>query len=272
MNIAKKLLSLSLLAALALLASCSATGKFKPIGRPPVWQDNTELPPPTDGTVELGTITVTLQCPTMEEDDEYLSLLREAVVNQCRQAGMGDVRLLPRGTGKKAQYEILVYEAGEDGKFEFNTEAGIWAGVGTGVATGILTESVGTGVAAGAGGAAVAGLLFGEKKEIYAFAGLCRQRTSLTADKTASGNSDTNAQSGGGIKDQDIGSTTSGGTSDAMLTRTHWNLKTQSYDFPFMFSIAVAGGSMSNKATRDAAAREVFLKKFPRYVTGGTSL
>ena len=51
-----------------------------------------------------------------------------------------------------------------------------------------------------------------------------------------------------------------------------WNLKTRSYEFPFMFSIQVEGGAMSNKGGRDAAAREAFLKSFPKFVTGGTAI
>lgn len=268
----RSFLSFALLVVVALLASCSATGKFKNLGEPPVWKDTTELPVPDDGTVEPNTIRMNFQCPTMEDDEAFLDTLRESVVAQCRQAGMGDVKLLPRKSGKKAHYEIMVYEAGEDGKFDFNEEAGIWAGVGTGVATGILTESLGTGIAGGVAGGAAAGLLLGEKKEVYAFAGVCRQRTSLAASKTADAGNKNATNTGGGVKDRDTGNSTQNQGNRSILESAQWNLKTQAYEFPFMFQIAVEGGSMSNKKARDAAAREVFMKRFPKFATGGSTL
>ncbi len=268
----RPLFSLTLVAATALLTSCSATGKFKSLGEPPMWKDVTELPVPDDGSVDPNTLRVVLQCPTVEEDEEFIAALKESIITKCRTAGMGEVKLLPRGSTKKAHYEIMVYEAGEDGKFDFNEEAGIWSGLGTGVATGILTESIGGGIVGGAVGAGAAGLLFGDKKEVYAFAGVCRQRTSVETDKTAStGNNNRNA-TGGGIKDQDTGTKTNSTSGREVLERAQWNLKTRSYEFPFMFNIAVDGGAMTNKGKRDAAARETFLKKFPTFVTGGTSI
>jgi hypothetical protein len=266
----RRLVSLTLAACAALFASCSATGKWKNVGEPPTWRDTTELPVPDDGSVDPNTLRIVLQCPTVEEDEEFVASLREAVLAKCKNAGMGDVKLLPKGSQKKAHYEILVYEAGEDGKFDFNEEAGIWTGVGTGVATGVLTENLGYGIAGGAAGAAAAGLLGGDKKKAYAFAGVCRQRTSLETDKTATSDNKSNTNAGGGIKDQDSGTRTSGGTGREMFERAQWNLKTRSYDFPFMFTITVDGGALTNEGTRAAAARETFLKKFPGFVTGGT--
>ncbi|MBL8754294.1 MAG: hypothetical protein JNK15_13410, partial [Planctomycetes bacterium] len=127
-------------------------------------------------------------------------------------------------------------------------------------------------IAGGVGGGAAAGLLLGEKKEVYAFAGVCRQRTSIEASKSADTKASTSGGGGGGIKDRDTGATASGKTGRELLERADWNLKTRSFEFPFMFSIAVSGGSLSNKGARDAAARETFLKKFPTFVTGGTSI
>lgn len=252
------------------LGACSATGKFKSVGEPPMWRDTSELPVPDDGSVEPNSLRVVLQCPTIEDDEAFVEQLKEEIVAQCRKAGMGEVKLHPRGSSKKAHYEIVVYEAGEDGKFDFNEEAGIWAGVGTGVATGILTESVGAGIAGGVAGGAAAGLLFGEKKQVYAFAGVCRQRTAVEADKTASTDSSNRNTTGGGIRDQDTGTKTASNSGREIFERAQWNLKTRSYEFPFMFHIAVDGGALSNKSARDAAAREAFLKRFPKYVTGGT--
>lgn len=256
----------------AFLASCSATGKFKPLGEPPIWRDTAELPVPDDGSVDPNTLRIVLQCPTVEEDEEFVAQLKESIVAKCRNAGMGEVKLLPRGSTKKAHYEIVVYEAGEDGKFDFNEEAGIWAGIGTGVATGILTESIGTGIAGGVAGGAVAGFLGGDKKEVYAFAGICRQRTSMQADKQATTGNQNKTATGGGTRDQDTGTKTTGTSGREVLERAQWNLKTSAYEFPFMFQIAVDGGAMTSKSKRDAAARETFLKKFPGYVTGGTSI
>jgi hypothetical protein len=262
-----------LLAALALgFASCSATGKFKHVGEPPTWRDTTEMPPPDDGSVDQNTLRIVLQCPTVEEDDEFVSGLKDAIVAKCKNAGMGDVKLLPKGSQKKAHYEIMVYEAGEDGKFDFNEEAGIWTGVGTGAATGVLTESLGYGLAGGAAGAAVGGLLGGDKKERYAFAGVCRQRTSMQADKTATTGNKAGTSTGGGIRDRDSGASTTGSGGREMFERAQWNLKTSSFEFPFMFAITVDGGALSNKGARDAAARDTFLKKFPTFVTGGTAI
>ncbi len=266
------LFRLLLVTGLCLFASCSATGKFKSVGEPPMWRDTSELPVPDDGSVDPNTLRIVLQCPTVEEDEEFVQGLKESIIAKCKNAGMGEVKLLPRGSQKKAHYEITVYEAGEDGKFDFNEEAGIWAGIGTGVATGILTESVGTGIVGGAAGGAAAGLLFGEKKEVYAFAGVCRQRTSVEAAKTADTGSGTKNTTGGGIKDEDTGTTTGSKGGREVLEKAQWNLKTRAFEFPFMFHIAVDGGALSNKGARDAAAREVFLKKFPTYVTGGTSI
>jgi hypothetical protein len=266
----RRFLSLSLATAAALLASCSATGKFKPVGEPPTWRDTTELPPPDDGSVDPSTLRIVLQCPTIEEDEEFVASLREAILAKCKNAGMGDVKLQPRGSQKKPHYEILVYEAGEDGKFDFNEEAGIWTGVGTGVTTGVLTENLGYGLGGGAAGAAAGGLLGGDKKKAYAFAGVCRQRTSLETDKTATGENKTTGGAAGGLKDQDSGTQSSAKTGREMFERAQWNLKTRSYEFPFMFTITVDGGALTNEGTRAAAARETFLKKFPGYVTGGT--
>jgi hypothetical protein len=258
---------------LAFFASCSATGKFKSVGEPPMWRDTSELPAPDDGSVDPDTLRIVLQCPTVEDDEEFVQGLKEAIVAKCKAgAGMGQVKLLPKGSTKKAHYEIMVYEAGEDGKFDFNEEAGIWAGVGTGVATGILTESVGAGIVGGVGGGAAAGLLLGEKKEVYAFAGVCRQRTSVEASKTADTKAGNATNTGGGIKDQDTGTASSNKSGRSICEKADWNLKTRSFEFPFMFHISVAGGALSNKGARDAAARETFLKKFPTFVTGGTSI
>src|SRR5262249_21565723 len=127
-------------------------------------------------------------------------------------------------------------------------------------------------IAGGVAGGAVAGLAFGEKKDVYAFAGVCRQRTSTEAEKKATTNSGDRTSAGGGIRDQDTGATTRGGSETAVFERADWNLKTRAFEFPFMFSIAVAGGALSNKGGRQAAARETFLKSFPRFVTGGTSI
>ncbi|MFN6196012.1 MAG: hypothetical protein ACK5BN_19545, partial [Planctomycetota bacterium] len=151
-------------------------------------------------------------------------------------------------------------------------KAGILAGVGTGVATGNLTESLGTGIAGGVAGGAAAGLLLGEKKEVYAFAGVCRQRTSLAASKTADAGNKNATTTGGGVKDRDTGNSTQNQGNRSILESAQWNLKTQSYEFPFMFQIAVEGGSMSNKKARDAAAREVFMKLCPKFATGGSTL
>lgn len=268
----RQLFRLSFLACAALLASCSATGKFKHVGEPPIWRDTSELPVPDDGSVDPNTLRIVLQCPTIEEDEEFVAGLKESIVAKCRTAGMGEVKLLPRGSQKKAHYEIVVYEAGEDGKFDFNEEAGIWTGLGTGVATGILTESIGTGIAGGVGGGAIAGFLGGDKKEVYAFAGICRQRTSAQADKTATTGNKNATAAGGGVKDRDTGTNTTGASGREVLEKAQWNLKTSAYEFPFMFQIAVDGGAMTNKGKRDAAARETFLKKFPGFVTGGTSI
>ncbi len=254
----------------ALLAACSATGKFKNVGEPPTWKDTAELPVPDDGSVEPNTLRIVMQCPTIEEDEDFVQQLKTAVLAQCKQAGMGEVALLPKGSSKKAHYEIMVYEAGEDGSFDFNEEAGIWTGLGTGVATGVLTESLGYGIAGGVAGGAAGGALLGSKNEKYAFAGVCRQRTSSEAEKTASTNSGNKNTTGGGIKDEATGTTTASNSGREMFERAQWNLKTRAYEFPFMFAITVEGGSMSNKGTRDAAAREAFLKRFPKFVTGGT--
>jgi hypothetical protein len=271
-HLLRVLFHLSLAAAAASLAGCSATGKFKHVGEPPTWRDTTELPVPDDGSVDLNTLRIVLQCPTIEEDEEFVGQLRESIVAKCKNAGMGEVKLLPRGSQKKAHYEILVYEAGEDGKFDFNEEAGIWTGVGAGVTTGVLTESLGYGIAGGAAGAAVGGLIGGDKKKTYAFAGVCRQRTALETDKAATTSGGNRTTAGGGVRDQDTGTRTSGGSDREMFERAQWNLKTRSYDFPFMFTIAVDGGALTNESARAAAARETFLKKFPTFVTGGTAI
>lgn len=269
----RRLFVLFALAVPALFTSCSATGKFKPVGEPPMWKDTQELPVPDDGSVDPDTLRVVLQCPTIEEDEEFVAQLKESVLAKCRGgAGMGNVKLLPKGSTKKAHYEIVVYEAGEDGKFKFNEEAGIWAGVGTGVATGILTESIGTGIAGGVGGGVVGGLLGGDKKNVYAFAGICRQRTSLQGDKSATTGNQNRTNAGGGVRDQDTGTNTRQNSGREVLERAQWNMKTSAYEFPFMFQIAVDGGALSNKGKRDEAARETFLKKFPTYVTGGTAI
>lgn len=270
MMLARTVCLAMLASALALTTSCSATGKWKNVGEPPMW--NTELPPPpADEGVVQNAVKVVLQCPLMEDQEEFIEELRSSVVEQCRKAGMGEVTLL-RDRSKKAQYEIVVYEAGEDGKFDFNEEAGIWAGVGAGVATGLLTESLGYGIVGGAVGGAAVGALLGEKKERYAFAGVCRQRTSLQADKVDSQGRNNRTSSGGGLTDRDSAVNTSGGTGREMFESAQWNYKTSAYEFPFMFMITVDGGSMSSKDTRDQAAREVFVKRFPKFVTGGTVL
>ncbi len=268
----RRLLSLSLAACAAFLAGCSATGKWKNVGEPPTWRDTTELPVPDDGSVDPNTLRIVLQCPTVEEDEAFVTELKDSIVAKCKNAGMGDVKLLPRGSQKKAHYEILVYEAGEDGRFDFNEEAGIWTGVGTGVATGVLSESLGYGLAGGAAGAAVGGLLGGDKKKTYAFAGVCRQRTSMEADKTATTDNSNRTGTTGGVRDQDTGMRTGSDSGREMFERAQWNLKTRSYEFPFMFTIAVDGGALTNEGARAAAARETFLKKFPGFITGGTAI
>jgi hypothetical protein len=265
----RRLFSLALVTGTALLAGCSATGKFKSVGEPPTWKDTSELPVPNDGSTDPNTLRIVLQCPTIEDNEEFVGQLKDAILAKCRSGpGMGEVKLLPKGSSKKAHYEILVYEAGEDGKFQFNTEAGIWAGLGTGVAT----ENIGYGVGAGVAGGAAAGFLAGDKKNVYAFAGICRQRTSLEATKTADADNRNKTNVGGGTRDQDTGNKAQGGTNRELFERAQWNLKTSSYEFPFMFQIAVEGGSLTNKGQREAAARETFLKKFPTYVTGGTAI
>jgi hypothetical protein len=268
----RRLFSLTLAACAAVLAGCSATGKFKHVGEPPTWRDTTELPVPDDGSVEPDTLRIVLQCPTVEEDEAFVEGLKESIVKKCQNAGMGNVKLLPRGSQKKAHYEILVYEAGEDGRFDFNEEAGIWTGVGAGVTTGVLTESLGYGIGAGAAGAAVGGLLGGDKKKTYAFAGVCRQRTSLEADKSATTGNQNRTGAAGGIRDQDTGTRQGSNSGREMFERAQWNLKTRSFDFPFMFTIAVDGGALTTESARAAAARETFLAKFPGFVTGGTAI
>lgn len=263
----RTLLSLVCVVVVAMTAGCSATGKFKYVGEPPDW--DMELPAPDDAGTEPGTMRIRLHCATMEDDDVFADELGAAVVEQMRKAGMGDVKLL-RDRSKKPQFEIVVYEAGEDGKFDFNEEAGIWTGVGTGVATGILTESVGAGVLGGVAGAGVGGLVFGEKKEVYAFAGVCRQRTALSAVKSTTDSRDTDNTTGGGIRDRDTGTSVRQGDDRAVLERTHWSYETKARERPFMFHITVSGGSMSSKSARDAAAREAFIKRFPKFATGGT--
>jgi hypothetical protein len=257
---------------LGLFASCSSTGKFKNVGEPPMWKDTSELPAPDDGTVEPNTLRIVLQCPTIDEDDEFKQRLTESVIGQCRNAGMGDVRLLPRGSGKKAHYEIVVYEAGENGQFSFNEEAGVLAGLGAGVTAGLLTESLGIGVVSGGVIGTVAAWALAEKKEVYSFAGVCRQRTSAEGEKKAETSNGRSSNGGGGSVDGDMGAVAEIATGRAMFEKSTWNLKTRSFEFPFMFSIVVSGGSMTSKADRDAEARNVFEKKFPRFATGGTSI
>src|SRR5262245_36345647 len=103
-----KLFRVFVVAATALLAGCSASGKFKNVGETPTWKDTKELPPPDDGSVEPNTLRIVLQCPTIEEDDAFVDQLKGAVLAQCKKAGMGEVGLLPKGSGKKAHYEIMV--------------------------------------------------------------------------------------------------------------------------------------------------------------------
>lgn len=251
----------------AFLTSCSATGKFKYVGMPPDW--DAELPAPDDDSTVPNTMRVRLYCATLEDNDEFLEQLSDSLRAQMQKAGMGDVSIL-RDRSKKPHYEIVIYEAGEDGKFDFNEEAGIWTGVGAGVATGIATESLGYGVAAGAGGAAVGGLLFGEKKEVYAFAGVCRQRTALSAVKNATDEAEVSGGAGDNMRDRETGANTSHDDARRALERANWSYETKARERPFMFNISVTGGSMSNKETRDQAAREMFIKRFPKYVTGGS--
>jgi hypothetical protein len=259
------------LCAIAMLATaCGATGKFKYTGEPPDW--DTELPPPDPDYAVPGTMRVRLHCSTMEDDDEWADLLGQSVREQFRNAGMGEVRRFDKKDGPRPQYEIVVFEAGDDGKFQFNTEAGIWAGLGTGVATGVLTQDLGTGVAAGAGGAVAAGLLLGDKKEIYMFAGVARQYTSTSATKRTQDESNKTGNQGGGLTDQNTGDRANADSARRSLETANWNYETHARERPFAFKISVEGGSMSSKDTRDAAAREAFLKRFPKFITGGTVL
>ncbi|MGE3173934.1 MAG: hypothetical protein AB7O97_15015 [Planctomycetota bacterium] len=264
------LASFLLCAVSALSTSCGATGKFKYTGEPPDW--DTELPAPEADYAVPGTMRIRLHCATMEDDDEFVEALSQSVRAQFQNAGMGDVRRYTPKDGPRPQYEIVVYEAGEDGKFDFNEEAGIWSGIGTGVAVGVLTEDLGAGIGAGAGGAVLGGLIFGEKKEIYMFAGVARQYTSASATKSAEDNSSRSGSQGGGITDRDSGDGASADSARRSLESAQWNYQTHARERPFAFKITVEGGSMSSKDTRDAAARDAFLKRFPKFVTGGTVL
>lgn len=274
-TVSSQMFRTTLLVGLMGLASCGITdakGKFKNSGEPPVWQDLSELPAPDGGSVEPNTLKINLQCPLMEEDEEMKSSLLQAVVAQCRNAGLGDIKLLPKGSKKQAHYEIMVYESGENGEFNFNEEAGVLGGLGTGVATGLLTQDAGYGVLGGLGGGALSSWAFGEKKEIYMFAGVCRQRTSAQATKELGTSSEKSGGSQSGGRDADTGTVTTSEQAREMMQKAKWNLKTQSFEFPFAFSIVVKGGSFSSKDARDAAAREVFVKRLPAFVTGGTSI
>lgn len=260
-------------AAVAMLLSmcaCSATGKFKYSGEPPDW--DTDLAAPAPDYAVPGTMRIRLHCSTMEDDAEFVEQLSQAVRAQFKDAGMGEVRRFDPKEGKRPQYEIVVYEAGENGKFDFSEEAGIWAGLGTGAAVGVLTKDLGTGVASGVGGGVLAGLLFGDKKEIYMFAGVARQYSSDSAIKTAADKNSKSGQQGGGMTDQDTGDTARAESARQSLESANWNYETHARERPFAFKIAVEGGSMSSKETRDAAAREAFQKRFPKFVTGGTTL
>ena len=261
-------LTCALVALSALLnTSCSATGKFKYVGQPPIW--DTELDAPTDDRTIPNTMRIRLYCATLEDDDEFVQSLGDAVRAKMQNAGLGDVTII-KDRSKLPHYEIIVYEAGEDGRFDFNEEAGVWGALGAGVATGIATESLGYGVAAAGAGGVLSALAFGEKKTNYAFAGICRQRTSVEGQKTATGGNDNRQGANGGLRDDDTGTRSGIDQARQALESSKFNFTTNSWEFPFMFQISVTGGSMSSESTREAAARETFLKKFPGYVTGGT--
>ena len=187
----------ALLALLPWTAGCSATGKWKSVGEPPIW--NTELPPPAAETAEPNTISVVLYCPLMEDRPEFLDKLREAIVAQCRSAGMGDVELL-QDRSKKAQYEIVVYEAGEDGRFAFNKTAGVLGGLGTAAVTGAVTKKLGAALPAGIAAGGLFGFVFGSRTDNHTFAGVCRQRTSLKAEQRDETNRDKQVRASGSAR------------------------------------------------------------------------
>jgi hypothetical protein len=190
----------------------------------------------------------------MEEDEEFVAQLGQAMVAQCRKAGMGEVRFLPQGSKKKAHYEVHVYQAGEDGKFQFNEEAGVIGGVGAGVVSGAVLKSVPTGMVVGG----LAGLVFswvmGEKTDVHSFSGICRQRTALA-----------------GFKESEVFKPNTGQGLE-IFDKAVWSRQTNSFEFPFAFSIGVTSFTMQSKSSRDAEARAVFLRRFPKHVTGGTGI
>lgn len=58
----------------------------------------------------------------------------------------------------------------------------------------------------------------------------------------------------------------------SFLDRPLWNTRTEAVEFPFLFQIAVTGGSRGNKDAADAAVRDVLVEQFPSYITGGTGV
>lgn len=259
---------LALLLAVSSLGACSVTSSFKTLGGTPEWQP--ALAAPSPDIAVPGTLGIRYFCPTLEEGD-FAERLAERIRDAAAHSAIGPMeRLTDRA--KKPHYEIVLTEAGRDGKFAGNKTAGALAAIGGGVLTGATTRNVGLAF----GGALLAGgasyLAFSEKVDNLMFRVECYQYTS--SEGTA------RLRSNGHVKTIEAGGAVDAATNDMvgqtdvkeLVDSTYFDVKSNRLAWVKFFTIHTAGGVFTKEADRTKAAAEEILAHFPSYVFGGRSV
>lgn len=257
----------ALLCLLASLGACSVNAKFKPVGGTPQWKP--ELDPPTADIAVPGTLGITYFCPTLEQDD-FAARLTSRIREAAAQSRIGKKEPLSDLT-KTPHYQIVLSEAGSDGKFAGSVGGGV-AGIAGGVVVGAITKNIGAALVAG-GVLGVLGYIgLGEKRDLMLFRVECCQYTSSAGIAKLGANDKVKAVEASAMKDEDTGTKVGQEEVNEMLDSTYLEVKAKRLVWVKYFYIVAEGGSFSSEAERTKAAAEKMIQSFPSYVFGGRSV
>lgn len=257
----------SLLFLFACLGACSVNAKFKPVGGTPQWKP--ELDAPTPDIAEPGTLGITYFCPTLERDD-FAERLSSRIREAAAQSRIGKKDRLTDLT-KTPHYQIVLSEAGSDGKFSGSIGGGV-AGIAGGVVVGAITKNIGAALVTG-GVLGVLGYIgLGEKRDLMLFRVECCQYTSSEGLAKLGATGNVKAVEASGLKDDDTGTKVSQEEVNQVLDSTYFEAKAKRLVWVKYFYIVAEGGSFSSEEERTKAAAEKLIQSFPSYVFGGRSI
>ncbi len=250
------------------LGACSVQSTFRAVGGTPEWR--AELAPPDPAVAEPGTLAIRSFCPTLDKMG-VTEQLGERIRAAAAQSAIGPMRPLA-DRAKQPQFEIVLSEAGDDGKFTGNRGAAVLAGVGSGVVTTLLSRNLLLGGGSGLLGGALAYVGLGKHEDRLVFRVECHQCTSAEGSARLSSDRTVTAIEAGGVADADFGESTAYSQAERAVDTTYFDVKSNRLCWVKFFAVQTSAGGFVSAAKRAQSAADEILAQFPSYVFGGRQL